>query len=509
MIAADPSISIHDLMDSSGVRFGTSGVRGPVAAMLPELCFAYTLAFLQGIPVTAGRRVAMAMDLRPSSPQIAAACAAAVRHSGLRLDFCGAIPTPALACYAQVQGISALMITGSHIPFDRNGIKFYGPAGEITKADEAAISRAAIALPRTIVPMPLPEPNPAAAQLYLDRYLEFFPPGVFSGMRLGLFEHSSVARDLLRSLLQALGAEVLSLGRTDDFVPIDTEALTAADVQQALAWAAEPGFDAILSTDGDADRPLLGDERGQWLRGDIVGLLCAQYLGARSVVAPVSCNTAIELCGAFPAVARTRIGSPHVIDGMQQMIASGLPNVVGFEANGGFLLGSRIEKNGRALMPLMTRDAVLPMLSLLALARQRGCKVSELADGLPQRYTASDRIQSFAVDASWKLLLDLSAYKSPMSDLLDAIGARAAALDQTDGLRILLDNAEIVHFRPSGNAPELRCYAEAATQQRANWLVQTCLRLLQEGYVSAEVAQHGEPVAGVLAGPAPAAFPAR
>lgn len=489
MTAADVAISIHEMMDTSGVRFGTSGVRGPVAAMSPELCCAYTLAFLQGMPVMAGGRVVMAVDLRPSSPQIAGACAAAIRHCGLELDFCGAIPTPALACYAQSQGMPALMITGSHIPFDRNGIKFYGPAGEVTKAEEAAISRATIVLPKPIPLVTLPEPNPAAAQLYLDRYLNFFPPGVFSGMRLGFFEHSSVARHLLRSLLEMLGAEVLSLGRTDDFVPIDTEAVTAADVQQARSWATEPGFDAILSTDGDADRPLFGDERGQWLRGDIVGLLCAQYLGARSVVVPVSCNTAIELCGVFPAVVRTRIGSPHVIDGMQQMLASGLPDVVGFEANGGFLLGSMIEKNGRTLTPLMTRDAVLPMLCLLALARHRQCKVSELADGLPQRYTASDRIPSIAADASWKLLLDMSAYKPPMSDLLEAIGAKVAALGQTDGLRILLDNAEIVHFRPSGNAPELRCYAEAATQQRADWLVRTGLRLLQGRYASVELAQ--------------------
>ena len=119
-----------------------------------------------------------------------------------------------------------------------------------------------------------------------------------------------MARDLLREILERLGAEVITLGRTDEFVPIDTEAVSEADVRQANLWAEQYGFDAILSTDGDADRPLLGDENGTWLRGDMVGILCAQYLGAQAVSTTVSCNSAIELCGAFTKVIRTRIGSP-------------------------------------------------------------------------------------------------------------------------------------------------------------------------------------------------------
>ena len=70
-------LSIQTLMDSSGVRFGTSGARGRVVDLGSEVCFAYSAAFLKAISVSAGR-VALAMDLRPSSPQIAAACAA--RH---------------------------------------------------------------------------------------------------------------------------------------------------------------------------------------------------------------------------------------------------------------------------------------------------------------------------------------------------------------------------------------------------------------------------------------------
>lgn len=469
---------IQNLMNTSGVRFGTSGVRGLVSAMTPELCFAYTLAFLQVINAKSGSRVAIAMDLRPSSPDIAAACAAAARQVGVEVDFCGALPTPALAYYAQTQKIPGIMVTGSHIPFDRNGIKFYGMQGEITKADEAAITSAVVAMPNEIAALVLPEINPAAGQLYIDRYLNFFPKHCLAGMRLGFYEHSSVVRDLLSDLLEALGAEVVSLGRTDVFVPIDTEAVSQVDVEQAKRWAADIGFDAILSTDGDADRPLIGDEQGHWFRGDIVGTLCAQYLGAQAVATPVSCNTAVELCGAFTHVARTRIGSPYVIECMERMLASGQSNVVGFEANGGFLLGSAIVKDGRTLSPLMTRDAVLPILALLAMAKEKGCALSRLLNDLPSRYTGSDRLQSFPVELSQRILMKLSASMAPIADLLGTLGAKPVAIDQTDGLRIFLDNGEIVHFRPSGNAPELRCYAEADTQDRANWLASECLRLI-------------------------------
>ena len=469
------SQSIQALMDASGVRFGTSGARGLAADMSAPVCYAYSAAFLQVVGAPAGGRVALGMDLRPSSPAIAGACAAAIRAAGLEPDFCGVLPTPALAFYAQTQGLPAIMVTGSHIPFDRNGIKFYRAEGEITKADEAGIAGATVALPTKLDPAPLPAVNPAAAERYLARYRSFFPANALAGMRLGFYEHSSVARDLLKTLLESLGAQVTSLGRTDQFVPIDTEAVSQADAERARAWSAEFGFDALLSTDGDADRPLIGDERGEWLRGDVVGILTARYLGAEAVATPVSSNTALEQCGAFKAIARTRIGSPFVIAGMEQLAAQGARQIVGFEANGGFLVGNSILKAGRSLAPLPTRDAVLPILALLAMAREQGVPLSRLPAGLPPRFTASDRLQNFATETSRALLAQLANAGADLAAFLAPLGATAAGLDQTDGLRITLADGNILHLRPSGNAPELRCYAEAPSQEQANALAQAGL----------------------------------
>jgi phosphomannomutase len=475
-------VSIQSLMNATGVKFGTSGVRGLVSEMTPQLCFAYTFAFLEMLTLPASSRIAIGMDLRPSSPDVAHACAAAILHAGYEADFCGALPTPALAHYAQVMGIPAIMVTGSHIPFDRNGIKFYGLAGEITKADEVSISQSHVNLPEDLSLAPLPKVNTAAAQLYFNRYLDFFPEGCLQGLRLGFYEHSSVARDLLRTILEALGAEVLSLGRTDAFVPIDTEAVSDADIQMARGWAQEFKFDAILSTDGDADRPLIGDENGQWLRGDILGTLCAQYLAASAVATPVSSNTALELSDSFANIIRTRIGSPYVIEGMQHMVELSADKVVGFEANGGFLLGSTIEKSGRKLSPLMTRDALLPMLSLLAMAGEKGCRVSELALALPARFTGSCRLQSFPSETSREIIHALATSNAAIEALLGNVCGTPASQDLTDGLRVTFTNGEIVHFRSSGNAPELRCYAEAHSQDRADKLSSQCLQHLKERY---------------------------
>ena len=135
--------------------------------------------------------------------------------------------------------------------------------------------------------------------LYRERYLRCFGAQALQGMRIGVYEHSSVARDLLHDLLRSLGAETLGLARSDAFVAIDTEAVREEDRALARQWSAAHGLDAIVTTDGDADRPLIADEQGRWLRGDTLGLLCARELHAGSVVTPVNSTTALEASGLF------------------------------------------------------------------------------------------------------------------------------------------------------------------------------------------------------------------
>jgi len=469
--------TLRDIVVTSGVQFGTSGARGLVSSMSTAVCDAYTQAFLRAVASASGT-VVLGHDLRPSSPAIAAACAQAVRDAGKEVLFVGALPTPAIAYYAAVRGAPAIVVTGSHIPFDRNGIKFYRADGEISKQDEQAMLDAEVEQSATgtaVAALPAAIAEPAHA--YVQRYLDVFGAHALAGMRIAMYQHSSVAREILPVILEALGATVLRLGRTDEFVPIDTEAVRAEDIERAARWAGEHTFDAIVSTDGDADRPLIGDEQGRWLRGDIVGILCSQYLAADYVVTPVSSNTAVERCARFKDVIRTRIGSPYVIAGMEQAAAAhGQDTVVaGYEANGGFLLGTDITRNQTLLKALPTRDAVLPIVAVLALARERGCRVSEVTRDLPPRFTASDRLQDFATDLSRDLITRLTHDAVQAGLLLAPQSGASKDVDTTDGLRVTFANGDIVHLRPSGNAPELRCYAEASTQGDAEALCRACL----------------------------------
>ena len=165
------------------MKFGTSGLRGLVTEMTDAVCEAHAAAFVRhlrraGLPVEA---VLVGEDLRPSSPRIAAACRRAIRAEGATAVACGVVPTPALALEAARRGAPAIMVTGSHIPFDRNGLKFYRPDGEITKADEAGLARR----PRRAGagPPPRAPKNPAigVAARYVARYVDFFGAGRLAG----------------------------------------------------------------------------------------------------------------------------------------------------------------------------------------------------------------------------------------------------------------------------------------------------------------------------------------
>jgi phosphomannomutase len=488
---------IGDLMTESGVKFGTSGARGLVADMTDRVCYAYTLGFLQHAAaigaIGEGGDVALAGDYRPSTGGILSACARAAADLGYRPRNLGRIPSPALASFGIARGMPSLMVTGSHIPDDRNGIKFNLPNGEILKGDEEGIRAQDVDIPVPLfdargafvpgTPDALTGEESAGFDDYVARYLGFFPKGSLSGMTIGLYEHSSVARDAFFEVLSGLGARVDRLGFSDVFIPVDTEAIRRVDADLGREWAAPGGYDALVSADGDGDRPLVSDERGEWLRGDVAGILCARQLGAVGVATPVSCNTAVEKGGWFEQVLRTRIGSPYVITGMRELVGRGLAPVVGYEANGGFLTATDIERDGRLLRALPTRDAVLVAVAILLAAREQGRPVSGLLADLPQRFTASDRIKNFPAELSRARLTAMnSGDASRDRDALEAVFGDAfgpvAGVDHTDGVRVTFASGEIAHLRPSGNAPELRAYTEAESPERAWEMNRVCMEIL-------------------------------
>ncbi|APD50917.1 phosphomannomutase [Francisella hispaniensis] len=489
---------IKEIIQSSGVKFGTSGVRGLVSAMTDKICWLYTKAFIQFLEqkysIAKGTKFAIAHDLRESSPRITKAVIRAILDSGYEPIYCGEIPSPAVMLYGISNQLPSVMVTGSHIPEDRNGIKFNTAYGEVLKEDEELIVTQTISIDEGIFDkngmflqkLELPEPCKQAYTQYVDRYVDFFPKNCLVDKTMGLYQHSSVGRKIVKEILEKLGAKIILLGFSERFVSVDTEAIRQEDVKLAKQWASEYKIDSIVSTDGDADRPLVSDEYGNWLKGDILGVLTAKYLQANVIATPISSNTVAEKIGYFSNVVRTKIGSPYVIAAMNELVSSNQNTVVGYEANGGFLLASDIARDGKVLKALATRDAVIPMLAVMMLSINSNKTVSELLFDLPSRYTASSKIDNFATVKSQEILKAILASES---DLLDKIISEnfdgnngIENIDITDGVRVTLTNQDIIHLRPSGNAPELRCYTEATTEESAKRLNQCCVDLINKNF---------------------------
>ena len=470
---------------ANSLKFGTSGLRGLASELVGEEARRYAAAFVRYLRAGGwgGSTMLVGRDLRDSSPAIFRDVAEAMGAFGIEVRDAGEVPTPALALAAQTQRLPAIMVTGSHIPGDRNGMKFYRADGsEIDKDDEAGVLAAVADAPEGVARI---VPDAGVRQGYLDRYRNFAPPSVFSDLRstFGIWQHSSVARDVLTEILRDLGAPAVAFGRSESFVPVDTEAVSAELVREPRAWIERNGQALVLSTDGDGDRPLVIDEAGEVVPGDILGMFTARLLKADAVVTPITSISSVEGFCADAKVFRTKVGSPYVIAGMREAAAEGFKRVLGFEANGGVLLGFTASSNGNAIAPLPTRDAVLPILCTLAFASNAGESVHGVVGALPQRFARSDRLQNVPPQAGAALIETL---KSGLFTRFEKLADRVRE-DHTDGYKAWIHPADIVHFRPSGNAPELRCYVEAGSAAEADALLKWAMRAAAD-YVSSPAA---------------------
>jgi phosphomannomutase len=518
------------------LAFGTSGLRGLVEDITDLEAYINVkgaIRYLRNIgDVAPGDGVVLGGDLRPSTDRIMGACAQAIADSGCRVENAGKIPTPALILHAMATGRAGVMVSGSHIPFDRNGIKLNRSVGEILKSDEKEITAevervraeeyartadttaftASGAFKRSPA---LPPVDSGAEEAYVRRYRESFARDGLSGTRVLVYQHSAVGRDLLVRILGELGAEVVAAGRAETFVPIDTENVTDEMLARldALVAAEAQGapLHAVVSTDGDSDRPLVAavlpatdGRRVRFLPGDLLGIVVAEYLGADAAAVPISANDAVErrMRERGVLLRKTKIGSPYVIAALDELRrAGGLSRIVGWEANGGFLLGSDVALSSGALAALPTRDATLPILANLFAAARRGVGLSALWDALPARFGRSGLLDEVPVNVSAAILAHLVPAGDTVEVEFDADGrtlalagpeaaawrdrratlerfftaaagfGRITRINVLDGVRVYFENGDVAHVRPSGNAPQLRIYANSDSQARADAIV--------------------------------------
>jgi len=461
------------------IAFGTSGLRGPAEGFTPARIKAYTEAFLLGVAGDGPQRLFVGSDLRQSSPEIVSQVISTAQGCGWTVAYAGAVPTPALASFAMAENAPAIMVTGSHIPETHNGLKFYRRDGELRKEDEAPmwahaerlLEAAAVEAREGI----LSETDPAIARAYVARYLDTFGVDALAGLRVGVDQHSAVGRDLLVEILERLGANCFPYNRAETFVAVDTEALDVAQLELAREQIQTNELDAVVSTDGDGDRPLVLDETGTQINGDVLGALTARHLGIRTVVTPLSSTSAIEQSGWFDKVVRTRIGSPYVVAAMDD--AAPAP-VAGFEANGGFLLGSDIVLPGGRLTRLPTRDAVLPILAVLQASARDLRPLSSFVSELPPRVMKADRVREVSAEEA-DLFLEAMQNDAAAQEEFDARLVGPVGIDTMDGVRMTLTDGTIVHFRQSGNAPEMRCYVETGSIDETEKLLSDIIRSLK------------------------------
>jgi phosphomannomutase len=289
-------------------------------------------------------------------------------------------------------------------------------------------------------------------------------------------------------------------------------------------------FEAILSTDGDSDRPLVvavvpaaqvppGRRRVRFLPGDLLGIITAEYLGANAAAVPVSANDAVERRMEQHGILlrKTKIGSPYVVAALDEIRFAGKwARVVGWEANGGFLTGSDIDLGEGILKALPTRDSTLPILANLFAAAERKASLAELWNLLPARFGCAGLLDEFPMAASQAILAELippggliEVEFNGAGDVFNRSGAADTAaplapslardwqhakttlkrfftpaqgfdeivrINALDGVRIYFRNGDVAHLRPSGNAPQLRLYANSDSQARAEEIRELALR---------------------------------
>jgi phosphomannomutase len=570
------------------LRFGTSGLRDKVEHMTDMECYVNTRGFLKFLnrmgEFTAGTAVAVGGDRRRSTDRIKRAVFAAVRDMKGEVDDQGLTSTPALTYYAMQKGIPGIMVTGSHIPEDRNGIKFTKTVGEVLKSDEEGILACVAEEREKVYAMVAREclfnqdtgmfkskeaesassffrkkdtPGPCM-RAYADRYKKLFDKKqALSGAKLFFYEHSAAARDVAKEIFEALGVKVFAPDedikieystqsgerkeetialRSPVFVAVDTESVSSRTLSVFKTVMNEKDLDTGCTMDGDSDRPLLvyrvyregkPTQDIGYMTGDILGLLAVLALNElgveiSAVAVPISANDAIikTLYEKDVEITQTKIGSPYVVAAMLESLKkhpkSKYPvwNVFSWESNGGFLTGNDIKMGGHILKALPTRDAILPILTVLWMAENRGVPLSMLVDQLPSRYTHADRIKQFPTEKGRAIIGTMSpAGESGVMQVAFASDGKAVAgyldgsqrifgpeskfhkikkhletfftvedgfsdivgLNYIDGVRIFFSNGDISHFRPSGNAPEFRNYAIANSPERSRAIVETGL----------------------------------
>lgn len=425
--------------------FGTDGVRGragtwpldaPTIARLGE-------AVVRSLPHprAAGGRLLVGRDTRESGPWIEEALARGVRSAGASLTSAGVLPTPAVAFLTGSMEFDAgFVISASHNPFEDNGIKVFSGEGE--KFDEALEEHVESLMADGSWQVgelrgPSVEPRDLVAA-YIAHARDALPGcGDLRGARIAIDCANGATTTVAPRLMRELGFDVTVLHAEPDGRNINLRC-GSTHMDSLVDEVRRGGHRLGIAFDGDGDRCLLVDERGQVVDGDAIMLVLAQHLKRRgelrgdTVVATVMSNIGLEIAlrASGIALVRTPVGDKHVAAEI---------------ASGGYALGG--EQSGHVILSdfLFTGDGIVTALSVLRVMADTGRSLGEL--------TAAYR--RFP-----QVLLNLRvARKRPVAE----VPAVAAAMQEVESL--LAGEGRLL-VRYSGTEPLLRVMIEGREQSQ-------------------------------------------
>lgn len=438
-----------------GKYFGTDGVRGVANTELtPELAFklgrcgGYVL--MQHAPEQAHPRVLVARDTRISGQLLEQALVAGLLSVGIEVMQLGVISTPAVAYLTRTQNAAAgVMISASHNPALDNGIKFFGSDGFKLSDQQEEEIEALIDAPEDTLPRPSTDglgtidEFPEGAIKYLQ-FLQSTISGDLEGIRVCIDAANGATAPLVNQLFADLETDFYTMGDRPNGININ-DGVGSTHPEGLQAFVKEKGAMVGLAFDGDGDRLIAVDENGELVDGDKIMFICGQHLKSKgrlekdtivsTVMSNIGFHKAIEEHGMVAL--KAQVGDRYVVEAMRE---------------GGYVLGG--EQSGHIVFLNLntTGDGLLSAVQLLAVMKETGKSLSELAAQVtifPQKLV-NIRVRDKHT------VMDEPAVKA----VIEAVEAEMNG----DG-RILV--------RPSGTEPLLRVMAEASTDEKVSRYVDT------------------------------------
>jgi len=432
--------------------FGTNGIRGVFAEDLSlefihDITLAIATYFKKG-------SILVGYDGRTSSPTITKIVCSTLNSVGFDCKNAGLIPTPCLEIATKNLGYSGgIMITASHNPPQYNGIKPVASDGvEISREDELIIEDIYFnkKWKKDYTKLGKTEPEKNTIKTYLDAVTSHVNSNKIMSRKFKVvLDLGNGAQAVTAPLLcNELGCKVITINENIDgtFSGRGSEP-TPSNLKKLSDTVVKIGSDLGVAFDGDGDRSIFCDEKGEILTGDKSALLLSNFILSKNpnstIVTCLNSGSGIETLAqkAKSNVIRTKVGSVEV---SRKMVQTGA--LIGFEENGGFMYGKHNQ----------VRDGAMTLALVLDLLSFSGKTMSEETKLLPQSFTTKDKV---------------ACSKENASNLIKVLADQNQNSDTTDGIKITFDKKNWIMVRPSGTEPIIRIYAEADSQEKLETLM--------------------------------------